>query len=120
MDYYKAPQVETVLHVENRTDLFKAPSIQEENNLKSNWQHFLREMVDKELIVADAKENKMQLSHGDIREELEKNFGLNIIDTGENRPNVLFVLADQWRYCSLGHSQNKDELVRTPNLDLFF
>jgi len=33
------------------------------------------------------------------------------------RPNVLFVLADQWRYCSLSHGDNHDELVRTPNLD---
>ncbi|MBL7153838.1 MAG: sulfatase-like hydrolase/transferase [Phycisphaerae bacterium] len=33
------------------------------------------------------------------------------------RPNVLFVLADQWRYCSAGHANHPDTLVQTPNLD---
>jgi len=33
------------------------------------------------------------------------------------RPNVLFVLADQWRYCSLSHGDHHDELVQTPHLD---
>jgi arylsulfatase A-like enzyme len=33
------------------------------------------------------------------------------------RPNVLFVLADQWRFCSFSHGACRDELVQTPNLD---
>jgi len=33
------------------------------------------------------------------------------------RPNVLFVLADQWRDCSFSHGPNHDQLVQTPNLD---
>ena len=33
------------------------------------------------------------------------------------RPNVLFVLADQWRFCSVSHGENNDPVVQTPNLD---
>jgi len=36
---------------------------------------------------------------------------------GAKRYNVLFVLADQWRFCSLSHGAHHDRLVRTPNLD---
>ncbi|UCG58165.1 MAG: sulfatase [Phycisphaerales bacterium] len=32
-------------------------------------------------------------------------------------PNVLFILADQWRDCSFSHGAHNDELVRTPNFD---
>lgn len=31
------------------------------------------------------------------------------------RPNLLFVLSDQWRFSSFGHSS--DEIVRTPHID---
>ncbi len=36
---------------------------------------------------------------------------------GDNYPNVLFILADQWRSCSFSHGANHDELVQTPNFD---
>lgn len=39
------------------------------------------------------------------------------ISAKAKHPNVLFVLVDQWRYCSTGHSNNRDQLVQTPNLD---
>ena len=32
-------------------------------------------------------------------------------------PNVLFVLADQWRNCSFSHGAYHDELVQTPDFD---
>jgi hypothetical protein len=35
------------------------------------------------------------------------------------KPNVLFVLTDQWRFCAFSHSENKDALVQTPNIDQF-
>lgn len=44
-----------------------------------NWKHVLRELVEKELIMADAEEVKMEVSHGDIRQEMENMFGPNII-----------------------------------------
>jgi arylsulfatase A-like enzyme len=34
-----------------------------------------------------------------------------------NGPNVLFVLADQWRNCAFSHGTHHDQLVQTPNLD---
>ncbi len=44
-----------------------------------NWKHFLSEMIEKELILADAEEVKMEVSHGDVRQEMENMFGPNII-----------------------------------------
>ncbi len=44
-----------------------------------SWKHILQELIDKELIITDASENKLPLTTGDIRQELESLFGPNII-----------------------------------------
>ena len=44
-----------------------------------SWKHILEEIVDKELILADAKESKITVTSGDVRQELESSFGPNII-----------------------------------------
>ena len=44
------------------------------------WKSFLSEMIDKELILADAKESKIEISSGDIRQEIESSFGPNVIE----------------------------------------
>lgn len=46
----------------------------------ANWKHVLKELVDKELIVADAEEAKLPMSSGDVRQEMERLFGPNIIE----------------------------------------
>ncbi len=46
------------------------------------------------------------------------NHGLQL-RLGPRRFNLLFVLADQWRFCALGHGYNHDKVVRTPHLDRF-
>ena len=45
----------------------------------ANWEHVLQDLVDKELIMADAEEAKMQVSKGDVRQEMESMFGPSII-----------------------------------------
>jgi hypothetical protein len=45
----------------------------------ANWKYILQDIVDKELILADAEENKFEVSSGDVREEMEALFGPNII-----------------------------------------
>jgi len=45
-----------------------------------NWNQVLREMIDKELVLADALESKLVISAGDVRQEMETLFGPNIID----------------------------------------
>lgn len=45
----------------------------------ANWKRTLGELIDKELILADAKEMKMEVSGGDVRQEMEDMFGPNII-----------------------------------------
>lgn len=44
-----------------------------------NWKPTLQELIDKELILADALENKVPLTAGDVRQEMESLFGPNII-----------------------------------------
>lgn len=44
-----------------------------------NWKHVLNDLIDKELVMADAEENKLPVSGGDVRQEMETLFGPNII-----------------------------------------
>ncbi len=44
-----------------------------------NWKPILQELIDKELILADAEESKLPVSTGDVRQEMETLFGPNII-----------------------------------------
>jgi hypothetical protein len=50
----------------------------------SNWRSVLSQMIDTELILADAATKELKISDGEIREEMQKHFG----------PNVLFTLFD--------------------------
>lgn len=43
-----------------------------------SWKRVLQDLIDKELIMADANESKLQVSGGDIRQEMELLFGPNI------------------------------------------
>lgn len=44
-----------------------------------NWKATLDELIDKELVLADASENKVEVTSGDVRQEMEDLFGPNII-----------------------------------------
>lgn len=44
-----------------------------------SWKAALSEIIDKELILADAQESKIEVSSGDIRQEIESSFGPNVI-----------------------------------------
>jgi hypothetical protein len=44
-----------------------------------NWNHELEQFIMKELILADAKESKVEVSGGDLRQEMESMFGPNTI-----------------------------------------
>lgn len=45
----------------------------------ANWKPILNELIEKELILADAQEKKIPVSSGDVRQEMESMFGPNII-----------------------------------------
>ncbi|KAF3361572.1 Uncharacterized protein PHSC3_001948 [Chlamydiales bacterium STE3] len=47
---------------------------------QSSWKPVLEELINKELVLADAEENKVSVSSGDIRQEMEQYFGPNIIE----------------------------------------
>lgn len=44
-----------------------------------NWKYTLEDLINKELILADAQESKVEVSSGDVRQEMESSFGPNII-----------------------------------------
>lgn len=44
-----------------------------------SWKKVLQDLIDKELIKADAKEVKLSMTHGEVRQEIEMIFGPNII-----------------------------------------
>lgn len=50
-----------------------------------NWKYILQDLVDRELILADAKGVNMPVSTGDVRKEMEYLYGPNVLETLENR-----------------------------------
>jgi hypothetical protein len=61
---------------------------------QANWKQVFDELVDKELILADAEENKLPVSSGDVRQEMEHSFGPNII---ANLDKVGLTFDDAWK-----------------------
>jgi hypothetical protein len=49
----------------------------------ASWKNVLDELINQELILADAEEKEIKLSDGEIREELEKRFGPSVSATLE-------------------------------------
>jgi len=47
---------------------------------QQGWKVILDDLITEELILADAKESKIEASAGDVRQEMEEQFGPNIID----------------------------------------
>ena len=50
---------------------------------EASWRHVLMEMIDNELILADAADKEIKLTDGEIREEIESRFGPNVMSTLE-------------------------------------
>lgn len=61
---------------------------------QANWVHILQELIDKELIIADAEENKLPVSSGDVRQEMEHLFGPNII---ANLDKIGMTFDEAWK-----------------------
>lgn len=45
----------------------------------TNWKNVLNEMIDAELIIASAKDVKLKITDGEVRQEIEKIFGPNVV-----------------------------------------
>ena len=45
----------------------------------TNWKYIFRDLINKELVMADAAENQFEISNGDVRQEMEELFGPNIM-----------------------------------------
>ncbi len=46
---------------------------------KNFWKRVLRDIVDRELVLAEAQEKQLEVSNGDVREEMEEMFGPDVI-----------------------------------------
>ncbi len=46
---------------------------------RQNWESFFRDLITKELILADAKEHHVSISNGDTRQEMEVLFGPDLV-----------------------------------------
>ncbi len=61
---------------------------------QSSWKNTLQQLIDKALIVADAEESKLEVSHGDIRQEMEGIFGPNVLD---NLDRIGLTFDEAWQ-----------------------
>ena len=48
---------------------------------EASWRHVLMEMIDNELILADAADKEVKLTDAEVREEIENRFGPNVMTT---------------------------------------
>jgi hypothetical protein len=60
----------------------------------SSWRPIFMEMIDTELILADAEAKEVKLSDGEIREELESRFGPNVMATLDH---IGLTYEDAWK-----------------------
>jgi hypothetical protein len=60
----------------------------------ANWKVVLQDQINKELINADAEDNKLVVSNGDVRQEMESTFGPNII---ANLDKIGMTMDEAWK-----------------------
>lgn len=61
---------------------------------ETSWRHVLMEMVDHELILADAADREIKVTDAEVREELERRFGPNVMGTLDK---VGLTYEEAWR-----------------------
>ncbi len=60
----------------------------------SHWKEVLNDLIDRELMIADAEEKGFPISSGDVREELEEIFGPDVMI---NLDNAGLTLDEAWK-----------------------
>lgn len=79
----------SMMDVKKKLDLFfhkNYPQLAQSSTAKyqfyqQSWRHVVGEMIDHELILADAEEKEIKLTDGEVREEMENRFGPNTLTT---------------------------------------
>lgn len=61
---------------------------------QTSWKQMLSDLIDRELVIADAEEKNFPVSSGDVREELEDIFGPNMMI---NLDSAGLTLDDAWQ-----------------------
>jgi hypothetical protein len=75
----------------------------------NSWQHVLSDMINAELILADAEQKKLEANDGEIHQQLEQNFGPSVIENLE-KANLNFEDAFQMTRRELTASKMLDML----------
>ena len=94
-------KVISVIDVQKKLDVLffqRFPQYAESPSLRHqfyqvNFMPVLNDLIDKELILADAKDTKLEVSRGDIRQELESLFGPNVF---ANLAKIGLSYEDAW------------------------
>lgn len=60
----------------------------------ANWKQVLQDLIERELIMADAEELKIQVTAGEVRQEMEELFGPNV---HQNLDKVGLTFTDAWK-----------------------
>lgn len=92
----------TVIDVMKKMDMIFFREFPEYASLKqaryqfytTNWKYMLQDLVDKELVLADAEENKLPINNGEVRQEMEVLFGPNII---ANLDRAGLTMEEAWK-----------------------
>lgn len=79
----------SVLDVKKKMDLVfyqNYPQLAESSQARyqfyqTSWRRVLMEMIDNELILADAQDKEIKLTDGEVREAIEERFGPNVVET---------------------------------------
>ncbi|MDE3045611.1 MAG: SurA N-terminal domain-containing protein [Verrucomicrobiota bacterium] len=61
---------------------------------QTSWRSMLMEMIDHELILADASEKEVKLTDAEVREEIENRFGPNVMSTLDR---IGIVYEEAWK-----------------------
>lgn len=82
------------LHFYRRFPEFTSSVVARYQFYSANWQQILQDLIDRELIMADAEELKLQVTPGEIRQEMEELFGPNV---HQNLDKVGLSFTDAWK-----------------------
>jgi hypothetical protein len=72
-------KMDLVFH-QNFPDLLHSPEARCQF-YQASWRNVLTEMIDQELIIADAADKEIKLTDAEVREEIENRFGPNVMGT---------------------------------------
>lgn len=82
------------MHFYRRFPEFTSSVVARYQFYSANWKQILQDLIERELIMADAEELNLQVTAGEIRQEMEELFGPNV---HQNLDKVGLTFTDAWK-----------------------